>query len=82
MKVWITSYALTKGVFEIEAEICEDTIYQGSMIKEVSEGLPIYYHKPHWWHSKELALVRAEQMRNAKIKSMEKQIEKLKKLTF
>lgn len=80
MKVWITKYALTKGVFEINAEICEDT--QESMIEEVGAGWLTYYHKPHWWPSKESALLRAEQMRNAKIKSLQKQITKLDKMTF
>lgn len=35
-----------------------------------------------WWRTKESAILRAEQMRHAKIKSLEKQIDKLKKLKF
>lgn len=79
MKVWITKYALSAGIIESEA----DELGQNSIRSlDAAHKYSPYFHRPHWWPTKESAILRAEQMRNAKIKSMEKQIEKLKKLKF
>jgi signal recognition particle subunit SEC65 len=77
MKVWITKYALTTGIIEKEV----DKLGINSVVTK-KDKYPSYFYLPDWWPTKESATLRAEQMRNAKIKSLEKQIEKLKKLTF
>lgn len=81
MKVWITKYALTVGVIEKEVEQDDE---MPNMVKSIhiEDRWQPYFHRPHWWPTEESAILRAEQMRNAKIKSLEKQIEKLKKLKF
>ncbi len=80
MKVWITKYALTKGTFETEAEICPNS---PDMIEDKNKRY-YYYHGEgkHWHKTKESALIRASQMKLAKISSLEKQLKKLNKLTF
>jgi len=80
MNVWITKYALTKGILEIEAELCDSP----GMIKDQNNGWNSYYHGEgkDWHKSKEAAIERAEYMRQNKLKSIRTKINKLQKLTF
>lgn len=85
MKVWITKYALTQGVYEAEViDDCRDTDPSGNMIAVKEESFTPYYHgKGKEWHeTKESAISKAEQMRQKKISSLKKQIEKLEKMKF
>lgn len=79
MKVWITKYALTKGILEKE---CEDR--GNGAVKEAENRFPIYYHREgdEWHRTKESAIKKAEEMRQKKIASLKKQIEKLEKMRF
>ena len=78
MKVWISKYALTKGIFEMDVRISEDgkSAY-GQLFNEC-------YHKKgiEWHEAREDAVRRAEEMRENKIRNLEKQIQKLKDMTF
>lgn len=76
MKVFITKYALTKGVLEEEVIDCGD----GS----VRNQFYVYFHGEgkEWHKSKESAEKKAEEMRQNKIASLKKQIEKLEKIRF
>ncbi len=84
MKVWITKYALTKGIMEEDAaeissnspRICSVEYDHGNYS---TKG---YYHGDDWHTTKDAALNRAEQMRLAKIASLKKSISNLEKLTF
>lgn len=83
MKVFITKFALTKGIFEIEAERCMSV--SPDMIKDVAKVSSRYwYHgEGNEWHSTmESAIKKAKEMRKAKIISLQKQIDKLDKLKF
>jgi hypothetical protein len=77
IKVWITRYALTDGIMEGEAQLCETS---GGMIKFKGN----YYHGEHldWHRTKESAITRAEERRKAKLASLKRQIAKLEKLDF
>ena len=79
MKAYITQYALSRGIYEIEAKATSFDY----MIRECG-GLHIgvTYHKPHWHETREAAIEQAEKMRVKKIESLKKQIEKLEKLKF
>ena len=66
MKVWITKYALTRGI--IETENLND-YYSG-------KG----YSWMHY--NKESAIKKAEEMRQKKIASLKEQIEKLERMRF
>lgn len=75
MKVFITQYALTRGIIESEAEIKNDMA--------IIKGRHYVYHpKPHWHLSEQLAKQQGEKMRIAKIASLQKQIDKLKNKYF
>lgn len=79
MKVWITKYALSKGIKEKEVE-------QSDEFPEIVCGKDLYdsYHGEgkEWHRTKESALAKAEEMRKKRIASLRKQIEKLEKLRF
>lgn len=83
-RVWITKYALTKGIFsreliEINAEISSTMI---TVRDEQALNRQTYYHGDDWHYSEDLAKQRAEEMRRKKIANLEKQIKKLKALSF
>jgi hypothetical protein len=71
--VWITKYALTKGIFCKEAEI------KGDMIKYDRYSCEL---KPDWHLTQEEAIKRAEEMREKKIKSLKKSLAKMEGLEF
>lgn len=79
MKVWIVKYALTQGLYEIEGEE-----YRKGCISQRNTSLPTLYHGEgkEWCRTKEEAIHAAEEMRQKKIASLEKQIEKLKRMKF
>jgi hypothetical protein len=81
MKVYITKYALTKGILKVDAEITSIT----GMVEYCDGGaFPVYaYGEGREWHLLEKsALDTAEWMRQKKLKSHTKAIDKLRKLTF
>ncbi len=80
MKVWITKYALTSGPYECEVETYDDHTNMVSTIGSYA----LYFHGEgkEWHRTKENAIERCEALRSAKIKSFEKQIEKIKSLDF
>ncbi len=82
MKVWITKYALTQGVFEAEVANFDPVRVQYCR-------LPAHPSAPlEWAESKEFhtslgeALDRADDMREAKIKILKKQLRKLEEMKF
>jgi hypothetical protein len=85
MKVFITKYALTDGIKEINGATHEIGISE-RMVSYVIDGAfasqAMCVHKPDWHLTKAEAVERAEAMRVAKIASLRKSIAKLEKLTF
>lgn len=75
MKVWITKFALTKGLFEMNAEILNNKYASGK-----HEGAALFTRD--WVRTRAEATVAAESMRVARIASLKKSIAKLEKLTF
>ena len=75
--VWITKYALTTGIIESDAEHCLNVSE-----KMIQVGSGTYYHGNDWHTSREAAVKRAEEMRNRKIRSIEKSLKQLRELTF
>ncbi len=75
MKVWITKYALTKGLFEMNAEIVSDKYASGK-----HEGMSLFTRD--WARTRAEAVASAEDMRVARIASLKKSVAKLEKLKF
>ena len=83
MKIWITTYALTDGI--LTGEMLENGAHSSNSVlvamnNPQSHGKRMHVFKPHWWTSEVYARDRAEQMRNARIKSLEKSLDKIRKL--
>lgn len=76
MKVYITKYALTSGVVEMEVKLAsgDPTMVTGF------ESFLDCFHKPDWHETKEEANARVQVMLDAKIKSVKKQLAKLENL--
>ena len=72
MKVWITKYALTQGLFEMDAEIVDSKYASGK-----SNGYSIF--TTDWTRTRTEAEVIANNMKQAKIASLKKQLAKLEK---
>jgi len=85
---YVIKYALTKGIMEKQMEFCfvdplnkeEDT----NMVKCVDSTYPTYYHGEgkEWCKTREHAVECANKIRDKKIVTLKRNIEKLKKLTF
>ena len=80
MKVWITKYALTDGIIEADANpvlcgsVCISDITSPVLFRILNEG--------EWHSDKKQAIDKAEEMRQKKIASLKKQIEKLERMRF
>ncbi len=82
IKVWITKYALSKGILEFNAEPNGDMTY----IRALNErfGFETYYHGEgrEWHRSEDEARARANRMVRDKINSTRRQLARLEKLKF
>ena len=79
MKVWITKYALTDGIIEAEGkpygfEWVSASWDNGFRCSVFGQG--------EWFDTKERAIAKAEEMRQKKIASLKKRIEKLEEMRF
>lgn len=79
MKIWITKYALTRGIIEAE-------IYMPSgeyiTITRINGCLSTTLKPGEWFTSKEDAIKKAEEMRKIEIEKLTKKIKKLEKMRF
>lgn len=83
-RIWITKYALSDGVLPLDGAHEVDGGYISKTGPFTGEwGARNHFYGGKDWHlTSEAANTRAEEMRIAKIASLEKQITKLKKLKF
>jgi hypothetical protein len=79
MKVYITTYALSKGIYAVEVDICDT---YPKLAFRTNDSWETSYHKPHWHETIEEAQAQAETMRVNKITSLKKQLVKLESLRF
>lgn len=81
MKIWITKYAMTKGVYEADADQVGISMVR---VKGTLNSYTQYFHGEgrEWHRNKEQAKERAEVMRDMKIASLEKSIKKIRALNF
>lgn len=79
MKVWISKYALTTGLYEVEVEL--SNTFPGMVYEK--KNMVFYHGEGREWHrTKEGAVKRAEEMRIRKINSLKKQIKKIENMKF
>lgn len=77
--VWITKYALTKGIFELDVDP-PDEKFPG-MIWDKENPLQ-KFHGSEWHRTKTSAMIRAEKMRRNKIRFHEKHLKFLESFVF
>ncbi len=78
VKIWITKYALTSGIFETCAVITGDNMASYKRDGRYTE----FAHGKQFHLSNESAIAEAEEMRIKKLKSLEKQIKKVSAIKF
>jgi len=80
--VYVTKYALTQGIWKFaNAEM--DSSISSTMISikaRTALGQTMHFHKPDWYEDELEARLRVVDMKNAKVKSLERAIAKLEKL--
>lgn len=79
-KIYITKYALTQGIIEADADFRNegDTICNA----KYGVGRREFFHKDQYSFERSDAVVQATSMRDKRIKSLTKQLNKLQKLDF
>lgn len=77
MKAFVTKYALTSGIKEVEG-----CTFGSSGFAYDGKGYTAHVHGKGWHRSKDAAVKQAEEMRIKKIASHKKAIAKLEKLSF
>lgn len=81
VKIWVTKYALTKGIFETKAEV-DPVEYPGMATIRHGNSWPEHYHGRDWHLDRLSALQQAERMRQAKIRSLRVQLAKYEAMKF
>lgn len=79
MKVWITKYALTDGIIEVEGE--QDRLTYGFVATEGAFRNE-WFNRRDCFTSRTSAIKKAEEMRQKKIESLKKKIDKLERIRF
>jgi len=81
IRAYVTKYALTKGVLEIDGEVCCD-IDDEMFVWTSESGYSMSAHGKDWHRTLDEAIKRAEEMRANKIASLKKSIVKLEEMNF
>lgn len=80
MKAYITKYALTNGIEEVDGNFVGGQTFERTDIGR--NPFRPYERKPDWHETREDAVKRANEMRDKAIKSAEKKLAKLRKMRF
>lgn len=81
MKIWISKYALTQGIY-LEARAYPHSKQPSVAVVQYDNGILCCYFKGEWHETEQAAKDKAEEMRKKKILWHKKQIQKLEKLEF
>lgn len=82
MKVYIVKYALTRGIQVREAKLMSEYPSMVRVEPDPGEQFASYYHGNEWTDDPDKAFALAEWMRDKKLKSLQKQIDRILKLKF
>mgnify|MGYP001580355414 CR=1 FL=1 len=82
--VYVTKWALTKGIFEVGGASYSDGLLSATWTNAYGELVQRCFHGEgrEWHRTREAAVDRAEAMRDAKLRALEKQIARCKALKF
>jgi hypothetical protein len=79
MKVWISKFALSKGIFQMEVNHTSD---DGDVVHGEHFNECFYGEGKQWHKTEEEAKARAEELRKKKIANLKNQIQKLEEMKF
>lgn len=79
-KIYITKYALTQGI--IEADATFNDAFDTTPLATYGVGRKAYFHKGQYFLDKNEAIIQANLMRDKRIKSLMKELNKIEKLKF
>ena len=79
-KYWVTKYALTKGIFQVEAELVKSS--DVTIRANKPSGITSYYHKNEWYPTKQEAVSRAKEMQKKMLINLQERIKKIEALKF
>lgn len=84
MKFWITKYALTSGIMEVEAEDPANAQFPEMVTvpPQGDVGFTQHFHGKDWHRSREDAVKRAGIMRDKKVHNLHRRITKLEQTRF
>lgn len=85
MKVYITKYALTGGIEELEIPNDEkDAFSEDGYLSFITREpwRSHFYNRTEWYPERRFAVVRAREMQANKLKSIDKQRKRIAALTF
>ena len=77
-KIYVTKYALSAGIFEVDAKVADDM----ASFKRGDSYFMEFAHRNEFYLTREAAVVRAEEMRIKKLQSLEKSAKKISALKF
>jgi hypothetical protein len=80
MKVWVTKYALTQGLFEMNAEIIDRGARHVYAKGKTPTGHSLFTRE--WTKTREEAVAKAEKMKTARIASLKRSIKNMQDKTF
>lgn len=78
MKVWITKYALTKGIYSEEAELRA----AGNILIEFPGGYLQFFGDGEWHRTKSAAIAKAKEMITKELAFIKERISRLRAITF
>jgi len=82
MKVYITKYALTKGVIVFEGEMYDSELKNAFRGKRTPKHYDEYFNGKDVHFTKESALKQCEEMKIKKLQSLDKQVKKISAIEF
>lgn len=83
MKFYITKYALTQGIIEVDGgSVREVAIKDGRLLFRDKKSYTQVYCAGEWYTEKGMAVADAEHRKQKKIASLKKQISKLEAMQF
>lgn len=80
--VYITKFALTQGILEVQGEVTRSSTGDFVNWKEPGSWVSQYAHGKDWYRDRGLAVKRANELVAKKVKSLTTQLDKMKKLAF
>ena len=82
MKVWITRYALTQGIFEANVDLVPASHNPKITYAEGKSAAGGQFFTHEWTKTREEAVEKAQEMRTKRIAALKKAITKLEKMKF